>query len=77
MGTGPNSKPVYRYRYFSTSCTGISVWVGMQSGTQMSLNSGTIFRGKNSEKAKKHSQRECETVKKITHNRLGHVGLDP
>ena len=64
MCTDPNSKPVYRYRYFSISYTGISVCGRYAIGHQMLLNSGTIFRGKNSKKT--HSKRKWDCWKKYT-----------
>ena len=50
MGTGPNSKPVCRYRYFSTSSTGISVWGRYSIERWTIVYSGTKLGVKNSKK---------------------------
>jgi len=64
MGTGPNSKPVYRYRYFSTSRTGISVWGRYSIERWTIVYSGTKLGVKNS---KKNTQKENVRLLKRLH----------
>ena len=62
MGTDPNSKPVYRYRYLSTSCTGISVWGRYAENCNPLLDSGTNIRGKS---VKKRNQNTTNRLCKV------------
>ena len=63
MGTGPNSKPVCRYRYFSTSSTGISVWGRYSIERWTIVYSGTKLGVKNSKKT--HSKENVRLLKRL------------